>query len=237
MFLTILKFVLLVLGGYFVGNFSSAKFLSKLKHDDITKHGSGNPGTMNMLRTYGIGLGIATLVMDALKGAIPSIVGLYLFGGPSASLGYIGLFVGGFSSILGHIFPIIFKFKGGKGVACILGMFAVAEPLWALIAFAISFVSLLLFQYGALTSFIFITILIVIEGYKFSGNVVICVLLFCIFFLAWFMHRQNFFRLLIGKENKINLFKRKKKKNKYMVNSQNQSRKEIKREKKIREIG
>jgi len=236
MFVTILKFVLLVVGGYFIGNFSSAKFLSKLKKDDITKHGSGNPGTMNMLRTYGIGLGIATLVMDALKGAIPSLIGLYLFGGPSASLGYIGLFTGGFASILGHIFPVVFKFKGGKGVACILGMFVVAEPIWALIAFGISLVSLLLFQYGVLTSFIFITLLIIKEGYKFSGNVVICVLLFCIFFLSWFMHRQNFFRLLIGKENKINLFKKKKRKFKYS-NTQNKSKKQIKKETKKREIG
>ena len=164
---------------------------------------------------------------------MPSIVGLYIFGGPSAgSLAYIGLFTGGFSAILGHIFPVIYKFRGGKGVACILGMFVVAEPLWALIAFVISFVSLLMFKYGALTSFIFITILTVIEGYKFSGDVVICLLLFAIFFLSWFMHRQNFFRLLIGKENQVNLFKRNKK-----PKLDKQTKKEIKQENKRKEIG
>jgi len=55
--MTILKFVLLVIGGYLLGNFSSAKVLSRLKKDDITKHGSGNPGTMNMLRTFGFAFG------------------------------------------------------------------------------------------------------------------------------------------------------------------------------------
>ena len=205
--------VLLTIGGYLLGNFSSAKFLSRLKKDDITKHGSGNPGTMNMARTFGFGWGILTLLMDALKGAIPSLVGFFLFGGASGgNAAYIGLFAGGFSAIVGHIFPIIYKFKGGKGVACIFGVFAVAEPIWTLVMFGVCFLYLLVFKYGALASFIFITILTIIEGYRFHGNVIICMLLFGIFFLIWFMHRQNFFRLLIGKENKVNLFKRKKNK-------------------------
>lgn len=225
MYTNILKMILLILGGYLLGNFSSAKFLSRLKKDDITKHGSGNPGTMNMARTYGFGWGILTLFMDALKGAIPSLVGFFLFGGVDGGTNaYIGLFVGGFSAIVGHIFPVIYKFKGGKGVACIFGVFAVAEPIWTLIMFGVCFLYLLVFKYGALASFIFITILTMIEGYRFQGNVVICMLLFGIFFLIWFMHRQNFFRLLIGKENKVNLFKRKKNK----LNINKQSKQEIK---------
>ncbi|MBQ7884712.1 MAG: glycerol-3-phosphate acyltransferase [Clostridia bacterium] len=225
MYITILKYVLLVLGGYFLGNFSSAKFLSRIKHDDITKHGSGNPGTMNMARTYGFGWGLLTLLMDALKGAIPSLVGFFLFGGVSGgTTAYIGLFAGGFSAIVGHIFPIIYKFKGGKGVACIFGVFAVAEPLWVVVMFVVCLLYLLIFKYGAIASFIFITILTIIEGYRFKGNVVICMLLFGIFFLIWFMHRQNFFRLLIGKENKVNLFKRKKNK----IKLEKQTKQEIK---------
>ena len=227
-----LKFILLIAFGYLLGNFSSAKFLSHLKKDDITKHGSGNPGTMNMLRTFGFKFGFLTLLMDALKGAIPSLAGYFMFGGASGGdLAYIGLFVGGFSAILGHIFPAFYKFKGGKGVACIFGMFAVAEPLWTLLVFVICFLYLLIFKYGVLASFIFITVLTIIEGFKFSGNISICVLLFGIFFLTWFMHRQNFFRLLIGKENKATLFKRRKNK------APRAERKEIKKERKIKEIG
>ena len=219
MYIKIIKMVLLTLGGYLLGNFSSAKFLSRLKKDDITKHGSGNPGTMNMARTFGFGWGILTLVMDALKGAIPALVGYFLFGGADGGTNaYIGLFAGGFSAIVGHIFPIFYKFKGGKGVACIFGVFAIAEPIWTLVMFGVCFLYLLVFKYGALASFIFITILTMIEGYRFHGNVIICMLLFGIFFLIWFMHRQNFFRLLIGKENKVNLFKRKK--NKLDLNKQ-----------------
>lgn len=225
MYIKIIKMVLLVLGGYLLGNFSSAKFLSRLKKDDITKHGSGNPGTMNMARTFGFGWGILTLFMDALKGAIPSLVGFFLFGGASGgTAAFIGLFTGGFAAIVGHIFPIIYKFKGGKGVACIFGVFAIAEPIWTLVMFGVCFLYLLVFKYGALASFIFITILTMIEGYRFSGNLIICMLLFGIFFLIWFMHRQNFFRLLIGKENKVNLFKRKKAK----LDIQKQTKQQIK---------
>ncbi len=229
---TTLKFILLIAFGYLLGNFSSAMFLSHLKKDDITKHGSGNPGTMNMLRTFGFKFGLLTLLMDALKGAIPSLAGYFIFGGANGGdLSYIGLFVGGFSAILGHIFPVFYKFKGGKGVACIFGMFAVAEPLWTLLVFVICFLYLLIFKYGVLASFIFITVLTIIEGFKFSGNITICMLLFGIFFLTWFMHRQNFFRLLIGKENKATLFKRRKNK---VARAQ---RKVIKKENKIKEIG
>ncbi len=235
MFINILKFSLLIIGGYLLGNFSSAKFLSRLKHDDITKHGSGNPGTMNMARTFGFKMGLLTLFMDALKGAIPAFIGFAIFGGLTnpTELSYIALFTGGFASILGHIFPVFYKFKGGKGVACIFGVFAVAEPIWTVIMFVVCLLYLLVFKYGAIASFILITVMTIIEGYKFRGNIVICMLLFGIFFLIWFMHRQNFFRLLIGKENKVNLFK--KKKDKIKLNKQ--EKKEIKQENKEKEIG
>ena len=233
MAITIIKFILLIVCGYLVGSFSSAKFLSKLKKDDITKHGSGNPGTMNMLRTFGFKLGALTLILDALKGALPSLVGFFMFGGTfGGELSYIALFAGGCSAIVGHIFPIYYKFKGGKGVACVVGMFAVAEPLWALCVFVGCFLYLLIFKYGVLASFIFITALTVIEGYRFRGNIVICLILFAVFFLTWFMHRQNFFRLLIGKENKVNLFKKKK-----QEKLKRQEKKQIKKETKRKEIG
>ena len=229
----ILKFVLLILGGYLLGNFSSAKFLSKLKKDDITKHGSGNPGTMNMLRTFGLKAGILTLILDALKGAIPSMVGFLIFGGATGSLAYIALFAGGLSAVVGHVFPVFYKFKGGKGVACIFGMFMVAEPIWSLVAFAVCLIYLLIFKYGVLASFIFITTLTIIEGNRFRGNLYICLILFATFFLIWFMHRQNFFRLLIGKENKANLFKRKPKDERLKF----KEKKQIKKQNKQKEIG
>lgn len=212
MIIEILKYVLLVLGGYFLGNISGAKIISKLRKDDITKHGSGNPGSMNMLRTFGFKWGLVTLLFDAIKGAIPSLVGFYIFGGDiNSAQSYIGLYVGGLSAVIGHCFPVLYKFKGGKGVACMLGMFAVAEPYWAIIMFAVCFVYLLIFDYGAIASFLFITALTIVEGFKFKGNLAIAILLFISYFLVWFMHRQNIVRLLLGKENKVNFISKLKK--------------------------
>ena len=113
--MTVLKIAILIIGGYLLGNFSSAKFLSRLKKDDITKHGSGNPGTMNMLRTFGFKFGALTLLMDALKGAIPSLTGFLMFGGTSGGeLAYIGLFIGGVAAIIGHIFPVFSNFTDNR---------------------------------------------------------------------------------------------------------------------------
>ncbi|MGN1162987.1 MAG: glycerol-3-phosphate acyltransferase, partial [Christensenellales bacterium] len=77
--MTVLKWVLLIVLSYALGNISVARIISRIKKDDITKHGSGNPGTMNMIRTFGIGTGLLTLFFDCLKGAIPALAGMLLF--------------------------------------------------------------------------------------------------------------------------------------------------------------
>lgn len=199
-------YIVLCTAGYLLGNVSFAKVISRLKHDDITKHGSGNPGTMNMLRTFGVKLGLLTLLLDAVKGAIPSLLGFFMFGGADGGeLAYIGLYAGGMSAVVGHCFPIFSKFKGGKGVATTLGMFAVAEPYLALGMFVVCFLYLVIFDYGAIASFLFITALTLFEGYRFHSNVTISVMLMVLYCLIFFMHRKNITRLLIGKENKVNL--------------------------------
>ena len=208
-----LKLVLLALFSYLLGSFNFARLISKRKNADITKMGSGNPGTMNMLRNLGLKAGALTLLCDALKGAVPALVGFLIFGGTAgAGMQYVGLYVGGLAVVLGHNFPIFYKFKGGKGVACMLGVFLVARPLETLIVVVGVFIYLCIFDYASFGSFILITAMTIMEairvtaaGYAFEIALVIKCLLFVLFFLCWFMHRQNIFRLLVGKENKINL--------------------------------
>ena len=216
MVLEIFKYICVIFVGYIVGNISFARILSRFRKTDITKQGSGNPGTMNMLRTFGFKLGLLTLLLDTLKGALGATYGFFVFGGDMAVQNcVIGLYFGGLSTVLGHNFPVFFNFKGGKGVACILGIFLVANPLWSLAAFGIAFVYLCIFDYGAMASFIFITFLTVFEATQYRGNLPITFLLFILFFLTFFMHRKNITRLLWGKERKANLakaFKKKKKK-------------------------
>ncbi len=209
----VLKYIIAFLIGYVFGNINFARIISAGLKKDITKQGSGNPGSMNMLRTFGFKIGVLNLFLDALKASISAILGLLIFGGDiNTTMGITGVYVAGLGAVIGHNFPVLYKFKGGKGVACMLGVYAVANPLWSLVAFLISFVYLYFFDYGAVASFLFITILTTLEGIKYRGNNEITILLFILFFLTWFMHRTNIERLLIGKERKVNLAKAFKKK-------------------------
>ena len=92
--LDIIIFIVTCIFSYFLGGISIARFITGgEKKENITKQGSGNPGTMNMLRTHGVGMGLFTLLCDALKGVIPALFGLLYFGDAvSFEMGYISLY-------------------------------------------------------------------------------------------------------------------------------------------------
>ncbi len=210
-----LTMALVIVGSYFIGNVNFAILISKLKNRDVRNVGSGNPGTINMLRSFGIKLGALTLVLDALKGAIPALIGWWLLGGKAsggAMLDFsddkLGLFVAGFSVVIGHIFPVLYKFKGGKGVATSIGIGFVASPLFALVAFIVAFVYMVLYKVGAPASFIAIGVPLVYEGVVsiMNGFIVAGIIAFVIYALVIFAHRSNLVRIFRGKENMIVLF-------------------------------
>lgn len=198
---------------YLCGNISVARIISKSKNQDITKLGSGNPGMTNTLRNYGAKWGAINLVLDMLKAYIPSIVSFYVFGNS-----YLMLYVAGISSIFGHMFPIVYGFKGGKGVSSTMGMFLAANPIATLISLLVGAVIWIIFEYGAVVSFLLMTSLTIIEGVRVKANLpesdrkIICLILFGLFALTWYAHRKNIERLLLGKENKASIIKKTKKK-------------------------
>ena len=200
-------FIILIIFSYFFGNISFARILSKFRHKDITKMGSGNPGTMNMLRTSGVKAGVLTLVLDILKGAIPCLIASLVFKQYGEVTQYIALYSCGVAVVLGHIYPVIYKFKGGKGVATGIGIFLVANPLCLLLIMLLAFIYLWFFDYGSIASFLVISTMIIIQGFKpvTSQNIAIPILLLTIFTLIFFAHRSNIYRLLVGKENIVNL--------------------------------
>lgn len=100
---------------YFIGNISPATVVGKLHGVDIRKEGSGNPGTTNVLRTLGVKAAACTLLIDVLKGAIPVLAGR-LIGGED-----LACFCGT-AAFFGHIWPVCFGFKGGKGIATGFGV-------------------------------------------------------------------------------------------------------------------
>jgi len=203
--------VLVAIISYAFGNLSFARYISRAKNNDITKLGSGNPGSTNMLRNFGLKIGVFNLVLDMLKGFVPTLVTYLIFKNE------IMVYVAGVSVIVGHIYPVVYKFKGGKGIATMIGVFFATEPLFTGIIVVIAAVSWLLFQYGSVASFICVTALTVFEGINAQKNLplneskVVCLLLFMIFLLTWYAHRGNIESLLFGKESKVSLIKSTKK--------------------------
>ena len=101
-----------------------------------------------------------------------------------------------------HIYPVIFGFKGGKGIATMLGMFLASNPIVTLIVIAIGAVIWAIFEYGSVVSFLCITSMTVIEGIRARMNLnvtdrkIVCLILFAIFLFTWYAHRKNIERLL-----------------------------------------
>lgn len=116
---------LLLIPAYFLGTFPSAVWIARSKGVDITKVGSGNPGASNIARTFGTAWGVLVFVLDGLKGAIPAAVGLLIDQRPVA-YGMVA------AAVLGHMFPVTRRFKGGKGVATMGGASLTLQPIISL---------------------------------------------------------------------------------------------------------
>ncbi len=205
---TVLKYIGLIVGSYLLGSIMFAKLISKKQNDDIGSHGSGNPGTMNMLRTHGVMFGFLTFILDALKGAISALVGYLIFGGADGGLvARMAIYIGGFCAVIGHIWPVFFKFKGGKGVATTAGIVFVAHPLIGLILFVAYIILLIVTKIGSLSSLLIAvayiitdTVLLILEN-----NYVGLVLIYIIFILIVWAHRANIKRLIEKRENLVDL--------------------------------
>lgn len=209
------KIILVILCSYFLGNITFARPVSKAVKDDITKHGSGNPGTMNMLRTFGPKLGLLTLFLDLIKGTVPCIAAYFIFGGKDGgNLAVLMQYVAGFSSFIGHLYPVVFKFKGGKGVATAAGIGLAVNPLLMLFAAGLYVVVFYFSKIASLTS------MVIVATFVFIQTIFVClehqyyalIFLYAILILVIYAHRANIVRMIQHKENKIDVKKMFKKK-------------------------
>ena len=210
MIYTVVKFAAVAVLSYFLGNFNSAIAISKLKKNDIRKLGSGNPGTMNMFRNFGKGIGILTLLLDALKGALPCLLGWFVCGEAwRFGADQIGLYVGAISVIVGHIFPVFYNFHGGKGIASSVGVCLVINWWATLLSFTVGALFLIFFKIGSVCSFIIISFPIALDAYALSaagGHTAELILLFALFCLTLFAHTKNVCKLYAGTERQVILF-------------------------------
>ena len=202
---------------YLFGSLSSAIIVSKaLYKEDIRTHGSGNAGLTNMLRTYGKKAGLLTLLGDMLKTAIAIFLTACLLGfeyknGISLS-GYC--YLSGLCAVLGHVFPIFYGFKGGKGVLVTATMALVLSPACFAILFTLFLVILAISRYVSLGSIVVASLFpVTIALYTiFICNATLSVLtiistLFLGGFIVW-CHRSNIGRLLAGNEKKFSIGKK-----------------------------
>lgn len=199
---------ILVVVSYFIGNISFGKILSRSVSLDITKIGSGNPGATNVYRNISSKMGYKVLLLDMLKGIVAALMGLLVFGVGTME-GLIGLYACGLGAIVGHIFPVIYKFKGGKGVATMIGVFVVAQPIPMLIVFVLAFFFVWFFKYLSVASLLIVTLMVIWQNITLDiPNLAISLMTFAIFLLTWFSHRSNIERLLRGKETATNIQKK-----------------------------
>lgn len=207
------QILIVVAVSYLCGNISFARIISRRRNQDITKLGSGNPGMTNTLRNFGVKLGLVNLLLDMLKAFIPAIVSYYIFGENR-----VMLYIAGLSAMCGHIYPVFYKFKGGKGISSMMGIFLASNPIATLLVMLVGAVVWIIFEYGSVVSFLCITSLTVIEGVRTKMTLpeldrkIICLMLFAIFIFTWYAHRKNIERLLLGKESKASIKKKVKKK-------------------------
>lgn len=200
--------------GYLFGLVQTGYIYGKIKKIDIRKHGSGNAGTTNALRTLGWKAGVITFIGDCLKCVLAVTVVQVLF----IQDPHQGLYAmyAGLGAVLGHNFPFYLKFKGGKGIASTAGLILAVNPIMFLIV-AVVFISIVLItQYVSLGSIIIMVlfvIMVVISGqsgwllvlpgdlYEYYAIAIVLAL------LAIWRHRANIKRLLSGTENKTDVRK------------------------------
>lgn len=218
----ILKCVLIGVVSYLLGSLNFSIILSEVvKNKDIRKSGSGNAGATNMMRTYGIKAAVGTMLGDIFKVAIGILVAFAILGVPmkyiftnpadAAEIQRVMLYkeFAGLFCVLGHIFPLYFKFKGGKGVAACTGMVIIVDWRIALILFVI-FVSVILISKWISLGSIVIAILYPVLIFVFYKNWILSLVALLFTAIVIIAHRENIKRLIKGEENKITLKNKKK---------------------------
>jgi len=199
-------FVLLVLAGYVFGSLSFAVIVSRVMGlDDPRTYGSQNPGATNVLRSGNKKAALATLLFDALKGYFPVL--LVKWYGPAFGLDDEAVAVVAMAAFVGHLWPVFFRFQGGKGVATAAGILFAVEPVlgamvmgtWLLVAFVTRYSSLAALMASVLS-----------PGYYLFGNDVLwqtsaaeLLSVMVMSLLLLWRHKENIGRLLRGEESKI----------------------------------
>jgi len=206
--------IMLVVLAYFLGSIPTSIWVSKSVFGfDIREFGSGNPGATNTFRVLGSKWGAFVMIADITKGVIATslyiLIPFYLQNELARTNFMIVL---GLAAVLGNIFPIWADFKGGKGVATILGMALAIQPIVALICIIVFLITLFTTRFVSLSSMlasiVFMVLILFIFNEKETSYRVFAII---VALMVVVTHQKNIGRLLNGKENKAPLFKKNRK--------------------------
>ena len=190
--------LLLVLAAYLLGSVSFAVLLVRLKTGtDIRAEGSGNAGATNVLRAHGKKLAAAVAAADILKGSAAVLLVRLVTADPRYAA------AAGLAAVLGHVFPIFYGFRGGKGVATAVGAFLALAPLATLVCVAVFVLVVALTRYVSLGSLIAIVLLPPVAGLLFRAPRAVVLAAAAIALLIVLKHTENLKRLARGEERRL----------------------------------
>ena len=203
-----------IIAAYLIGSIPTAVWYGqRFYQTDVREHGSGNAGATNTFRVLGKRAGTVVLLIDILKGITATMIAFALLGGhiirPEDIIEYKLLL--GLVAVMGHVFPVYTNFKGGKGVATLLGMTLSVQPWIALICIGIFVLVLLLSKYVSLSSLIatlLFPILLLLPPFR-TGEPLLIVFGFVMFIVLVITHKKNIGRLVRGDESRTYLFSKK----------------------------
>lgn len=195
------QFALVAIASYLLGGISFAILFTKsIKHKDIRAVGSGNAGTTNVFRVFGLGMGSLTFLCDALKGVAVCLICKLIFAKIDCAI--VFQYWAGLFAVLGHIFSPYHKFKGGKGVATSIGVCLTIQPLLMLCC-VLPILAVIFITDRMSVMSILLAVFMVIWHWTVLRNVVgipSCVFLTLMFVAVLFAHRKNILNILQGKE-------------------------------------
>jgi glycerol-3-phosphate acyltransferase PlsY len=183
---------------YLLGSVSFAVLLVRLATgQDIRTEGSGNAGATNVLRAHGKGLGIAVAALDVAKGALAVVLTRLVTSDPRAAA------AAAFAAVLGHVFPLFYGFRGGKGVATTVGAFLALAPLPTLVCVGVFVAVVAITRYVSLGSVIGMVLLPPVCGLLFHAPRPIVIAAAAAAVLIVVKHRENLARLAKGEERRL----------------------------------
>ena len=203
----VLRILVTALACYFLGNHNGAVCVSHMLHDDVRSHGSGNAGLTNFIRNYGANRSILVILIDVLKAILACLLGGLMF--PEYAMA--GRVLGGVCVMLGHDFPALLGFRGGKGI--LSGWFIAFMLDWrvGLMIAVVFFAAYLLTQYVSLGSVLSAATFGIGFWIFYPQEPLILAGTIFMSLLTIFQHRENIARLIKGTERKTNLLSKGKK--------------------------